>query len=45
MNPVVAESTREVIRRMEEQSAAVKDWIDKAKAALWGDPSDGSVDE
>ena len=40
MNPVVATSTKEVIRRMEEQSAAVTAWIATAKAALWG-----SVDE
>ena len=42
MDPVVATSTKEVIRRLEGQSAAVRAWIDKAKATLWGE---GSVDE
>lgn len=43
--PAVVESMKRVIRDREEQSAAVKARIDKAKAALWGDSSDGSVDE
>ena len=42
MDPVVATSTKEVIRRLEGQSAAIRAWIDKAKATLWGE---GSVDE
>jgi transcriptional regulator with XRE-family HTH domain len=40
MKPEVAESTERVIRDREEQSVAVKASIERAKAALWGDPSE-----